>query len=240
MDRNEAFRKRLDIKLNKGKSVGKSSFDPTPYVDILMEKTYYEEVEDLQEFIDDVMSDPDFDYIFGKSSLLNTEQKSNTAAMLLQRVDAYLDFNPNKHAQYLIDIYGTPAFDKYIETDEDDGEEYYDFSAYYADYDFTKEQKNLISETFIELQEGESPEYDTLDGQLNKRRRRSSFFIASIIFIPPLFIPNLLQYFGVLPPDAGWLLKIGVGAISLIVIFIFVSKILQILTNYAIKKMRKR
>jgi hypothetical protein len=240
MDRNEAFRKRLDIKLYKGRSVGKGSFDPTPYVDILMEKTYYEDedVNDLQEFIADVMTDPDFDFIFGQSSLLNTEQKANTAAMLLQRVDAALDFDPFSHAKDLIDIYGTPTFDKYVEIDED-GDECYNFNAYYAEYNFTKEQKELVLDTFIDLQNAKTPKFGDIDSRLSKKSGFCSLlFVAVIIFVPPFFIPNLLQNLGALPSDAGWLLKIGVGVVSFIALFITMAKIILITANRVSKKLQ--
>lgn len=239
MDRNEEFRKRLDKRLNRtvvsGRFGNKKGFDPTPYVDILMEKVYYEDVEDLQEFIDDVLEDPRFDFIFGASSLLNIDQKSNTAAMLLQRVDAYQDFDPQPHVDDLLGIYGTPAFDKYIEFDDEDDEEY-NFEPYFADYDFTKEQKELISDAFLDLQIEKHRELEPSFSP--KQQFVHRFLFVIFVLLPPFFIPNLLQRFGLLPSDAGWLLKIGVGIVSLIVLVSILVKTIQVLGKRILKRMR--
>jgi hypothetical protein len=216
-------------------------------VDILMERVDYEdynEVEDLQEFIDGVLEDPEFDFIFGKSSLMNTDQKSHTAAMLLERIDAYHDFDPEPHAQSLMDIYGTPAFDKYLETDEDDDDEYYDFEPYSAEHALTKEQKYLVEGAFHNLQRGKSATRkgkNASDGEIVKPKYAFRILLLTIIVVvlPTFFIPNLLQRFGWLPPDAGWLLKIGVGILSLIVLFFSFTKVLQIILNRALKKRNK-
>lgn len=234
MDRNEAFRKRLDIKLNKG------SFDPTPYVDIIMERIDYEDVEDIQEFMDDVLTDPSFDFIFGKSSLMNTTQKAKTGEQVLQRVVAIQGFDPEPHAQALMDIYETPEFDQYREFDEDD-DELFNFHPYFDKDNLTKEQGDLIFETFIDLQSDKSSGYDILDSGLSKKQRSISYlFILGLIIIPPFFIPNLLQRLGWLPSDTGWLLKIGVGIISLIVLFFIIVKVIQVVANRAIKKIQRQ
>jgi hypothetical protein len=248
MDRNEEFRKRLDKRLNKGGLVSKRGFDPTPYVDILMERVDYEdydEVEDLQAFIDDVLEDPAFDFIFGKSSLMNTDQKSHTAAMLLERIDAYHDFDPEPHAQSLMDVYGTPAFDKYLETDDDDeeedydDEEYYNFEPYFAEHALTKEQKYLVEGAFHNLQRGKSP---TRKGKnveeivSPKYAFRLLLITIAVVVVPSFFIPNLLQRFGWLPCDAGWFMKIGVWILSLIVFFFSFTKVIQVFVNRALKK----
>jgi hypothetical protein len=240
MDRNEEFRKRLDKRLNKGRLISKGGFDPTPYVDILMEKTYYDDAEDLQELIDDVMTDPKFDFIFGHSSLLNTDQKTQTAAMMLERVIAAQEFDPKPHAQDLLDIYGTPAFDKYIEhSDEEDDEEFYDFEPYYADYSFTKEQKELISEAFEDMQYEKLYKNKKSDLPVSKARGLLSCLLICGALVFGFLTPNLLQRFGYLPSDAGWLIKIGVGLISVIILFLVAAKIIQIIANRALKKIRR-
>jgi hypothetical protein len=247
MDRNEEFRKRLDKRLNKGRSIHKGGFDPTPYVDILMERVDYEDeehIEDLQEFMDYVLEDPAFDFIFGKSSLMNTDQKSHTAAMLLARVHAYHDFDPEPHAQSLMDIYGTPAFDKYLESDDEEDEEYYDFEPYSAEHSLTKEQKHLVEGAFYNLQRGKSANNKgkkVRDVEIVKPKYAFRILLLTIVVVvlPSFFIPNLLQRFGWLPPDAGWLLKIGVGMLSLIALFFSFSKVLQIILNRALKKRDK-
>ena len=246
MDRNEEFRKRLDKRLNRtvvsGRFGSKRGFDPTPYVDILMEKSYYEDVQyddDLQEFIDDVLEDPQFDFIFGPSSLLNTDQKTKTATMLLQRIHTYQNFDPEPHADGLMGIYGTPAFDKYIEFDEDgDGEEEYNFEPYFANYDFTKEQKELIVDAFSDLQIERLQEIEPILDIGFKQRIVNVFIFLIFALLPPFFIPNFLQRLGWLPSDAGWLLKIGVGIVSFIVLFIVVIKVIGIWAKRTLKRMQ--
>lgn len=49
MDRNEKFRKRLENKLNQTLNKGSSKFDPTPYVNILMNEVHWEN-EDEDEY----------------------------------------------------------------------------------------------------------------------------------------------------------------------------------------------
>jgi hypothetical protein len=242
MDRNEEFRKRLDKRLNRtvvsGRFGNKKGFDPTPYVDILMEKVYYEDVEDLQEFIDDVLEDPQFDFIFGASSLLNVDQKSNTAAMLLQRVDAYQDFDPQPHVDDLLGIYGTPAFDKYLdkgEDDDDDGYEDYNFEPYFDDYDLTKEQKELIVEVFEANRLSRYRQTEPTPDIGATHRSMNVFVFILFVLLPPFFIPNFLQRHGWLPSDMGWFLKIMLGILCFIVLFIIVMQIIQGLAKWALR-----
>ena len=248
MDRNEEFRKRLDKRLNKGGLLSKRGFDPTPYVDILMEKIDYEDYEDaeeLKEFIDEVLQDPAFDFIFGSSSLLSVEQRTKTAFMLLKRIRAFHDFDPEPHAEGLMDIYKTPAFDQYLEIDEEDGQEYYDFEAYYAEYDFTKEQKEMIESAFDDQLREKTVVYkgerlsDTEIGS-PKYAFWALAVLIIVVIIPPFFIPNLLQHFGWLPSDAGWLMKIGVGIISLIVLFFGFKKVLKFFVNRTLNKIKRQ
>ena len=234
MDRNEAFRKRLDIKLNK------SGFDPTPYVDIIMERIDYQDVEDIKELMDDVLTDPSFDFIFGKSSLMNTTQKAKTGEQLLHRITAVQNFDPEPHAEALMGIYGTPEFNQYMQFDED-GDEELNFHPYFDKHHLTSEQRDFIFETFIDLQDDKSSGYDILDNGLSKKQRSITYlFILGLIIIPPFFIPNLLQRLGWLPSDTGWLLKIGVGIISLIVLFFIIVKVIQAVVNRAIKKIQRQ
>ncbi len=216
MDRNEAFRKRLDIKLNKG------GFDPTPYVDIIMERIDYEDVEDIQELMDDVLTDPAFDFIFGKSSLMNTTQKAKTGEQLLHRIAAVQDFDPEPHAEALIDIYETPEFDQYREFDED-GDELFNFHSYFDKDNLTKEQRDLIFERFIDLQDDKfSPNGPT-------KGEGITGFIVLLVFtvLPSFFIPNFLQRNGWLPSDTGWFLKIVVGIISFFVLMFILNKVMS-------------
>ena len=135
-------------------------------------------------------------------------------------------------------IYGTPEFNQYMQFDED-GDEELNFHPYFDKHHLTSEQRDLIFETFIDLQDDRSSGYDILDNGLSKKQRSISYLcILGLIIIPPFFIPNLLQRLGWLPADTGWLLKIGVGIISLIVLFFSFSKALQIILNRALKKNR--
>ena len=226
MDRNEEFRRRLDKRLNASTKIGKQGFNPTPYIDIVMERIYFEDVEeseDIEALMDEILTDPDLDFIFGHSSLFNPAQKAKTAEGVLQRIVAYDDFDPQPHALTLIDLFQTPEFDQHIEVDEE-GVEEYDFNPYYAQYDFTKEQKELIEEAFFrhktKLLEAKIEQKEQAIAK--KQRIWGAFVLIVFVFLPSFFIPNLLQRIGWLPQDAGWFLKITIVIISCIVL----SKIL--------------
>jgi hypothetical protein len=225
MDRNQAFRKRLDIKLNKG------GFDPTPYVDIIMERIDYEDVEDIQEFMDDVLTNPSFDFIFGKSSLMNATQKAKTSEQLMHRIAAVQDFDPEPHVLILMDLYGTPEFNKYVEFDEDDDEEL-NFHPYFDKHNLTSEQRDVIFERFIDLQSdklgihgrGRNP------NTVTKGEAIVGFFLILIFTVlPSFFIPNFLQRNGWLPADTGWFLKIVVGIFSFFVLMFILNKVMSAL-----------
>ena len=180
MDRNAEFRRRLDKRLNasskKGHFVGKQSFDPTPYIDIVMERTYFEDAEDSEDIdilMEEILTDPDLHFIFGHSSLLNPAQKAKTGEGVYHRIVAYYEFDPQPHAIELIGLYQTPAFDQYVEIDEE-GDEEFDFSPYFANYNFTKEQKELISDQFFTRRRGllnEANEQKQYVQPLTKRKR---------------------------------------------------------------------
>ena len=92
MDRNEKFRRRLENKLNqpikKESFVSKQNFDASPYVDIILDRMAEEDddIDATQDFIDGLMTNPDFAFILGKTSVLNQLQKTKVLQELMHRL----------------------------------------------------------------------------------------------------------------------------------------------------------
>lgn len=223
MDKNEAFRRRLEkkkkelLKQDRPTSIQTYGFDATPYVDIIMGKLLDgDEVDDPMLFLEGVPQNPDFDFIFGKSSALKTLQKGKILQELMQRLVRAKDFDPEPYVKELLDLWGTPTFEQYYILHED-GEKDLDLTAYYAKYDWTKEQKRLVYELFLDLQ--------LENARKNRKKIIAPFLIsAALVLIPPFLIPNSLQHMGLLPQDSGWFLKIIVGVFSAFVLYFIVKK----------------
>ena len=246
MDRNAEFRRRLDKRLNasskKGHFVGKQGFDPTPYIDIVMEKTYFEDAEDnedIEDLMEEIVTNPNLDFIFGLSSLLNPAQKVKTTQGVLQRIVAYLEFDPQPHATFLLGMSEGSEFYHYADVDED-GE--LDFSPYFAQHDFTKEQKELIEDAFYEHKTAlsEAAKAQTEQPITKGQMILITAFLILVVIAPPFFIPNLLQRIGWLPQDAGWFLKIIIGIVSCVVLFMILLKVTEFRAARALRKRNNR
>jgi hypothetical protein len=171
MDRNEKFRRQLANKLNQSitrdSSVQQQNFDPTPYVDILMDKIYWEDadVDDIEDSIEEMSSDSELDFILGGSSLMNLKQKQTVIKALQQRVNAIIGFDPEPFSNKLLAIWDTAEFKQYIvkDDDDDDDEVLYDFTTFYNKHNLTKEQGALVKQYFLKEigdDEDEEDDYD--------------------------------------------------------------------------------
>lgn len=250
MDRNDQFRKRLENRLNqsinKDTAVRSRTFDPTPYVNILMENILWEEdEEELEDSLNAVSTDPELDFILGKSSLLNLAQKQMVIKALQQRLYAISDFDPEPYADELLD-----SKEKYEVQDEDEEVEY-NFTRFFEQNSFTKEQRSMIEDCFYE-QLNADDEYDSEKVVYNNmnsdqeneealKKTKSPFLILGSItllccVIPPFFIPNFLQQIGWLSPNIGWFPKIFVGAISCFLLFFISTKIFDRILLSILKK----
>lgn len=252
MDRSEKFKKRLANKLNlliNQDGLGPHRiFDPTPYVDIMMDKIYWEDPVELDDSIDDIPTNPEFDFILGRTSLLNLNQKQLVVKALERRLNAIVNFDPSVLANELVDLQDTPEFDQYIDEDDEDG---YDFTTFFDKHRLTKEQRQMVSEFFYEQIRGDGEEhYDERAAGIEKIRQaiepQNKFFVYSIILfllaiiaVPPFFIPNYLQRIGWLSADTGWFFKIFIGGISAFILFKIVATIFNMLVNKALKNLQK-
>jgi hypothetical protein len=226
MDKNEELRRRLEkkkkdlLKQDRSMSVQTEAFDPSPYTDIIMDKFIHQDLDrgdDPTAFMTGLPTNPEYDFIFGKSSVLNASQKAKIVRDLMERVLIAKEFDAEPYAKELLNLYGTPAFDVYKKENEK-GEKDIDLTDYYAKYNWTKEQKQLVLSLFLDLQSEKAKK------GLNKVIY--PFFIsAAFVLIPPFFIPNTLQRLGWLASDTGWFLKIVVGIISGIVLYFIVKKL---------------
>jgi hypothetical protein len=227
MDRNDKFRKRLENKLNQTISKGSSKFDPTPYVNILMDNTHWEDddEEELEDSVKEIANNPDLDFILGHSSVLNMAQKQMVAKEFQHRLNAIFEFDSSPFVNELLEIWETKEFDKYKYTYED-GEEEIDLKEFYKKHRLTKEQKARVEEHFFE-EIGYSDE-DTDDEKFYKpvlvqnppigKKDKIAFALLVLIFVvtPAFLIPNYLQRIGWLAPNTGWFMKIAVGIMSAI------------------------
>jgi hypothetical protein len=235
MDRNEKFRQKLYAQSsNKPKRDSlrtSGNFDPNPYVDFIMAQLM-EEMEDDKEadpndFLSEMMENPKFEIIFGKSSALSLAQKTMVVSRLEQRFRIAKDFDPTPYVDKLLDLFGKHELDQFKKYDEA-GDFEYDFDDYFKEENFTKEQMNLIQLSFYEKQFKRSK-------KITKTVIPAFILGILLVFVPPFFIPNLLQKMGLLSVDAGWLLKIGVGILSLIMIFFLVTKLFLIYVDSMFK-----
>ncbi len=232
MDRNEKFRRGLERKLNqpikKELSARASNFDPTPYVNIVMDKFLEQDDEEvIEDFLKIFNENPDFEFIFGKSSVLNLTQKQKVLEEFMHRMTVLQDFDPEPYATELADLWGKPEFEQYKKA-ENEGEKVLNFDPYFEKHHFTREQKEIVFERFSDL----------MKSRVKKSRKTLliPFFIACLlVIIPPFFIPNILQHMAWLSSDAGWLLKITIGIISGIVLFFIAKKLLSIVLNFLLK-----
>ena len=237
MDRNEKFRKRLEQRLEnkQNQPIKKEPFAPTRrfdaslYVDIIFDKMSHENEDTINGFVENFFTNPDFAFIFGDSSALNSQQKMTVAQEFIKRIDATRDFNPEPYAQELSNVWSKPDFDKYKKTGKD-GKVKYDFDQFFEQYNFTKEQEAMVLASFHEIQK---------DKARIVRRTLIPAFIVALVFVIvlPFYIPNLLQRIGWLASEAGWGIKIIIGIISLIPLF-YIAKYL--FTTYASNVLNKK
>ena len=224
MNRNEKLKKRFEAKMNKPER-----FDATPYIDIIMDKLEDEDNE-IEKFLTIVTDNPELSFIFGKSSLLNTAQKSQVLMELTHRLTALIGFESTVYLEELTDLnmHDSPEFEKFQTMDED-GVKIFDFDFYFEQYDLTREQKTIIIEDFYKLQSERA--------KIGRRKVIPTILLSILLtIIPPFFIPNLLQKWGVLPENTGWLMKIFIGLLSLIVLYFFISRLTSIIINRILEK----
>jgi hypothetical protein len=225
MDRNEKYRQKLYAqskeKPKRDAFTISGGFDPNPYVDVIME-SMMDEMEDLEEgetpeFFLNLDKNPHFDIILGKSSMLSLTQKSLVVTRLKERMLLAQSFDPTPYVDELIELFDNKQFDQFKKFD-DEGDFVYNFNDYYKDENFTKEQFTLIKSGFHKKQSGKAKMF-------SRKLIPLFIFCVLLVIIPPFFIPNFLQRMGWLSVDAGWFLKIGVGILSLIMIFLLVKKL---------------
>ena len=234
MDRNEKFRRRLENKLNqpikKESFVSKQNFDASPYVDIILDRMAEEDddIDATQDFIDGLMTNPDFAFILGKTSVLNQLQKTKVLQELMHRIMIAQEFDPEPYGKELSDMWGTPAFDQYKNTDSDDSQ-LYNFDAFFEQHNFTREQKEMVRESFHALQ--------SIKAGKNRWKLIIPFLIAAaMVVVTPFFIPNFLQQIGWLSKDSGWFIKILIGIISLIPLFYIAKTFFLISTKIILNR----
>jgi hypothetical protein len=225
MDRNEKYRQKLHAqskdKPKRDAFKISGGFDPDPYVDVIIERLEEEmdnEIEaDPNEFIKDMDRNPKLEIIFGKSSALNSVQKSFVITRLIDRLSIAKDFDSTPYIDELVELFDSGQFDQFKKFDKE-GDFVYNFNDYYKDENFTKEQFKLIQSGFYKRQSGKAS---------NMTKKLIPLFVLGIllVFIPPFFIPSFLQKMGWLSIDAGWFSKIGVGLLSLIVIFFLIKQL---------------
>lgn len=232
MDRNDKFKKRIENKLNqpnkKATMLPKVDFDASPYVDMIIDKMTEEDGQEMTDFMGGLLTNPRFDFIFGKSSVLSTNQKTKVAFAFTHRLLALQDFDPTPFSKELAGMWGSPEFEQFWVTGKD-GAKTLNFDLYFEKYNFTREQKAMIIEDFHDIQK-----------LLSKRNRVAiiiPFFIALlIVVVPPFYIPNFLQRLGWISPDAGWFIKITIGLVSGVVLFYLAKIIFTTLVDYLLKK----
>jgi hypothetical protein len=248
MDRNDKFRKRLENKLNQTMDKAVGRFDPTPYVNILMDNIHWEDddEEELENSLEDININPNLDFILGRSSLLNPIQKKLVIKALQHRLISVFQFDAISPANELLEIWGTKDFEKYQYVDED-GEVEFDFSEFFDKHNFTKEQRTMVTDCFFEQIGSDNDD----DDKFNERFVRPvppaspfkhkidifAFILLVLIFVgtPSCFIPNYLQSIGWLSPNAGWFMKIAVGIMSAIAIIFIWRKIINFLSKRILK-----
>jgi hypothetical protein len=221
MDRNEKYRQKLYAQSREKPKKISGNFDADPYVDFIMGRLMdgMEDDEDAiaNDFLSNMMKNPEFEFIFGKSSALNLVQKSTVVSRLEQRFNIVRDFDPSPYVDKLIGMFNNRQLDQFKKYDKE-GDYVYDFKDYFKDENFTKEQLHLIQLNFYDMQSVKAHKI---------KRKLLPLFITGIllVFVPPLFIPSFLQKMGWLSIDAGWFSKIGVGLLSLIVLFFLIKQL---------------
>ena len=248
MDRNEQFRKRLEKKLNQTLDKESRKFDPTPYVNILMNEVHWEneDEEEIEDSIDAINTNPDLDFILGRSSLLSNVQKEMVVKAFQHRLTAIFEFDPLPFANELVEIWDTMAFEKYKIVDED-GDVSFDFSTFHKKNNFTKEQQSLVEDYFFEqIGYEDEDEYNlglqkANDQIIADKKSQLIYHVIALLLIvifvitPSFFIPNYLQSIGWLAPTAGWFMKIAVGIMSLIALLFIGTKLLNFVAKYVFK-----
>jgi hypothetical protein len=225
MDRNEKFRQKLYAQSNnkpKRDSLRTSGvFDADPYVDFVMEHLMNEmeddEDADPNEFISGMMDNPELAIVFGKSSALSSTQKSTIVIRLIERFNIVKDFDPTPYVDKLAELFAKNELDQLKKFDKE-GDFVYDIKGYFKEENFTKEQLHIIQTSFYNRQSGEAKKF--------QRKLIPTFiFCIFLVLIPPFFIPSFLQKMGWLSIDAGWFSKIGVGLLSLILLFFSIKQL---------------
>ena len=234
MDRNEQFRKRLEKQMSKPTKrdlpLRTTNFDPTPYADLIMD-IFAHDADEMQSFMLTMTENPKLSTILGKTSVLSAAQKSKVMFEFTRRVMVFQDFDPTPFVDELVDLYDKKEFEQFKKVDKD-GSTKFDFSAYFKQHDFTKEQISLINEQFLNRQS---------ERTISNRKKLflPSLIVLVMIVVPPFFIPNLLQKLGLLPSDAGWFLKIVVGLISVFMLYQIAVRAFAKYVDYRLKRAGK-
>ena len=149
---------------------------------------------------------------------------------LAHRLGTLQGFDSAMYLEELTDLnmLGSPEFGKF-QTVKKDGEKTFNFDLYFEQYDLTREQKTIIIEDFYKLQSQRA--------SIGRKKVGPTLLLSiALILIPPFFIPNLLQKMGILPESTGWLSKIFIGLLSLIVLYFFISRLTSIIINRILEK----
>lgn len=236
MDRNDRIKQKYHIQksFNPKRDVMRASenFDPDPYVDVILDNMA-EEMEynkdGLEDFLLNLTENPKLEIIFGKASVLNKAQKSMVIEHLRYRVKAVRELDSTPYVDELVTLFNNRDFDQFKNYD-DDGDVFYDFSDYFEDQNFTREQLDLIEAKFYERQKATSKKFSW-------RLFFPTIISILTVIILPFFIPNFMQRLGLLSLNAGWFAKIGVGVVSLAILFFLMKKLLLM---YVIKVLKAK
>ena len=232
MDRNDKFRMQLERRLNKSSKkehiYRADNFEPSAYVDFIMERIKVDAPADVKKYIMGMPDNPDFSIIFGKSSALTLAQKTKVSDEFSKRILALTEFDTTTYVNELSELIKIGGLKQFKQLDED-GEYYYDFNPYLAPYNLTREQKEAVTSAFMKNQKEET-------FKTTRKLIIPLIICAALVLIPPFFIPNQLQHIGWLPADAGWFFKIIIGIISTIVLFFIVRILFFSIKGFILRK----
>ncbi len=105
----------------------------------------------MTDFMTGLLTNPRFDFIFAKSSVLSTNQKTKVVFVFTHRLLALQDFDPTPFSKELAGMWGSPEFEQFWVTGKD-GAKTLNFDLYFEKYNFTREQKAMIIEDFHDIQ----------------------------------------------------------------------------------------
>ena len=231
MDRNDKFRKQLERRLNKSDKKNhyrSDGFEPSAYVDFIMDKIKYDAPADIKKYLANMFDNPDFSIIFGKSSALTLSQKTMISDEFSKRILALTEFDTTPYVNGLSELFEENGIKQFRQLDED-GEYYYDFNPYLAPYNLTREQKEAVTSAFMNRQHESA----------SKMTRKLTFpliICVALVVIPPFFIPNQMQRMGWLSADTGWFFKIFIGIVSVVLLFFIVRILFYRITVFILGK----